>query len=216
MSQPFFTSDLHAWHRSRAEFRGFSTMEAMNEAIIADWNRVVRPVDEVYLLGDVCFAGTTKTLDFLDQLNGRIHLVRGNHDKGMSGQVLQRFESVDKMMSIKVPVARGDGINTVYRIELCHFPMLSWDLAHYGAWHLHGHSHGNCKYPHENARMMDVGIDTQTPYVPLRGEAPNWQGRFRPYSFQEVRDIMLARENWSPDHRVRSEDESREFLREAV
>lgn len=80
----FYSADLHFWHRKANELCGrpFTSVEKMNEGIIRRWNSVVRPVDWVYLLGDVCFQlGTPGRLDIVRRLNGVILLVPGNHDK---------------------------------------------------------------------------------------------------------------------------------------
>lgn len=36
--------------------------------------------DDVYLLGDISWYGSTKTLEYYSQLNGRFNLIKGNHD----------------------------------------------------------------------------------------------------------------------------------------
>lgn len=55
----------------------------MNDTIIANHNNIVKPEDDVYLLGDLLLGGPDnieKGLEMIRSLNGRIHLVRGNHD----------------------------------------------------------------------------------------------------------------------------------------
>jgi calcineurin-like phosphoesterase family protein len=53
------------------------------------------------------------------------------------------------------------------RLVLCHFPMLVWNRAHHGAIHLHGHSHGNLRFPNPSARIMDVGVDANEALMPV-------------------------------------------------
>ena len=76
------TSDPHFCHNKDFIYapRGFSTVEDMNEAIIQNWNAVVRPDDEVYLLGDVMLNNDVEGMKCLRRLNGIIHIVIGNHD----------------------------------------------------------------------------------------------------------------------------------------
>lgn len=80
----FFTSDTHFLHKKVAEIRGFHSVEAHDGFIVQQWNELVRADDIVWLLGDVGIPGKGKTdsdvLDLVDQLNGRKHLVTGNHD----------------------------------------------------------------------------------------------------------------------------------------
>ena len=50
----------------------------MDEALVANWNRVVKPHDKVYHLGDVVI--NRKALHILYRLNGEKVLIKGNHD----------------------------------------------------------------------------------------------------------------------------------------
>ena len=79
----FFTSDSHFCHKNIIEFcsRPFETVEEMNEKLVENWNKVVGPSDIVYHLGDFCFAGSAEWHYLLGKLNGRIHLIIGNHDE---------------------------------------------------------------------------------------------------------------------------------------
>ena len=56
----FFTSDTHFNHANIIKFceRPFGSIEEMNEALIANWNRVVGKDDIVFHLGDFCFGGS--------------------------------------------------------------------------------------------------------------------------------------------------------------
>ena len=84
MGKIFLTSDTHFNHlnilRYESETRPFSSIEEMNEAIIANWNSVVSPEDTVYHLGDFFMGRYDAIEDILDRLNGTIKLIRGNHD----------------------------------------------------------------------------------------------------------------------------------------
>ncbi|MBW1783070.1 MAG: metallophosphoesterase family protein [Deltaproteobacteria bacterium] len=58
--------------------------EEMDNELIRRWNEVVSKDDTVYHLGDFVFAprkgGEAKIILILEQLNGKIHLIKGNHD----------------------------------------------------------------------------------------------------------------------------------------
>ena len=60
--------------------RPFKTVEEMNETIIKRWNMMVNKDDIVYHLGDFAFVNKEATQEIVSQLNGRIRLIRGNHD----------------------------------------------------------------------------------------------------------------------------------------
>ena len=78
----FASSDLHFGNRQDFLWgpRGFRSIEEHDEAIIANWNSIVSPEDDVYLLGDLMHNDTEHGLSCVRRLNGRLHLVRGNHD----------------------------------------------------------------------------------------------------------------------------------------
>jgi len=75
----FFTSDHH-WGWLSHYPRPFQSDHEMDETLIANWNAVVRPGDTVFHLGDI--ARTQADLNrVLPRLNGKIILIRGNHDR---------------------------------------------------------------------------------------------------------------------------------------
>jgi calcineurin-like phosphoesterase family protein len=175
----FFWSDTHFWHTSAAKHRGFGDdVEAMNDALDDLVRNKLKFDDTLILLGDVSFAGSGRTLDLLRNMKCRKVLVRGNHDKGMTGTVKAEFESVHDILTVKVMgPAMIEGQELKARIVCCHFPMLAWDMAHHGAWHLHGHSHGSARYP-KPCKAIDVGVDAH--------------GKGGPLGFAEIASLMDA------------------------
>ena len=81
MSDIWITSDSHFGHSKPFlyEPRGFKNIEEHDEAIIQNWNSLVKPDDIVYHLGDVMLNDDELGLKCLQRLNGPIHLIRGNH-----------------------------------------------------------------------------------------------------------------------------------------
>lgn len=87
-SNIFFISDTHFGHAKTTDgtftypdgtpLRPFSSVEEMDEAMVENWNRVVRQQDKVYHLGDVVI--NHKHLQTIRRLNGAKRLIRGNHD----------------------------------------------------------------------------------------------------------------------------------------
>lgn len=77
----FFTSDSHFCHESIIHMtnRPFTNAEEMNNALIKNWNNVVGKNDIVFHLGDFCFGTPSKWKSILEQLNGNIYLIVGNH-----------------------------------------------------------------------------------------------------------------------------------------
>ncbi len=181
----FFTSDTHFGHEGiiKHSSRNFPDSFSMDGELVRRWNKKVRPDDTVFHLGDLSFKGVSYTADILAQLNGNINWVLGNHDKALKGkaEIKARMSSIQPLLELNV-----DG----QHIVMCHYPMLTWNKAHYGAWMLHGHSHGTLRHPYEGMRLMDVGVDTN---------------QLTPYSLEEVRQYMQGRGHTSVDHHTTKE-----------
>jgi calcineurin-like phosphoesterase family protein len=132
----------------------------MDLAMIQNWNSVVRPDDIIYHLGDFCMGGR-KPEEYLCRLNGKLFLVPGNHDKEVrfQGQFTRQHEVVILPELVRV------SLNGQY-MTLSHYSMRVWDKSHYGAWNLHGHSHGTLP---SIGKQKDVGVDC-THYKPISFE----------------------------------------------
>ena len=78
----FFTSDTHFGHGNIINFckRPYENVAKMDNALIENWNATVGLADDVYHLGDFCFNGIQRWWELIGALNGRIHLILGNHD----------------------------------------------------------------------------------------------------------------------------------------
>lgn len=180
----WFTSDTHYWHKNIIKYsnRPFSSVEEMNEAMIANYNAVVRPGDMVYHLGDFAFARDDQMDEILSRLPGQKYLIWGNHDKGLKSNrdlVKKHFIWARDMQEIRI----GD-----QKIVLCHYSMRVWNQSHYGSYQLYGHSHGSL-YDDPHMLSMDVGVD------------PN---KFAPISYDQVVAHMKTK-TWEPiDHHTRS------------
>ena len=80
----WFTSDTHFNHTNILKYepntRPFATIEEMNETIISNWNKVVGEEDTIYVLGDFFMGLLTDIEPIFKRLNGKVILIRGNHD----------------------------------------------------------------------------------------------------------------------------------------
>ena len=80
----WFISDTHFFHHNILSYakRPFSSVEEMNEAMVDNWNSVVRPGDRVYHLGDVFMGPSThdQRRELWSRLKGSKTLIVGNHD----------------------------------------------------------------------------------------------------------------------------------------
>jgi len=190
MSQIFFTSDHHFGHENIIKFcnRPFEDAREMNRVMIERWNEKVKPKDTVYHLGDFALTYKENLEPILDQLNGKIHLIVGNHE-GTALQLKNKFEWVKDFYELKVK--DPDCKNGVRRIILFHYAMRTWRGAGRGNWHLYGHSHGNLP-DLEDHYAFDIGVDCHD---------------FYPLSYDEVKAIMQTKKWIPPNERRNLKDE---------
>lgn len=138
----YFISDLHLGHERCLAFdnRPFKTIEEHDQYIINQWNDTVGIDDDVYLLGDISWYNSTKTLEILNQLNGTIHLIKGNHDtKVLKNRQLQaRFAEIVDYKELSLDNDNG--------IILCHYPIPCFKNHYYGWYHLYGHVHSSFEW----------------------------------------------------------------------
>lgn len=156
MARSFVISDLHLGHEllCKEEFSGpglrpFRSADLMNEALIANWNRVVKTGDKVYVLGDVAIR--RKHIPLMDQMNGTKRLILGNHDiYDINKDYLPYFKRVygykvwDNMIFSHIPIHRNS-LKDRWRLNV------------------HGHLHKN---KIDDPRYLNVSVE-QINYTPL-------------------------------------------------
>lgn len=135
MSNTFLISDLHLGHIGVTRFlnndgsklRPYTSVESMDEALIENWNSVVRVNDTVYNLGDVVI--NRKALPTLARLNGIKILVKGNHDVFRLEEYTLYFKDIR-------------GVGELDNFVLTHVPVHPASLERWkGNFHGHLHSH---------------------------------------------------------------------------
>ena len=159
MSKIFFTSDTHFNHDR--EFvcspRGFKTIQEMNGTLVKNWNETVGNDDDIYVLGDF-FLGTDFNYiqEVLNKLNGRIHLVTGNHD---TPSKITEYTSWNNIVEI------ADALRIRYKKReffLCHYPVLTASLEqdpNKAVINLFGHTHSKDKFYEDRPYMYNVAVD---------------------------------------------------------
>jgi calcineurin-like phosphoesterase family protein len=129
----------------------------MNEQLINNWNKTVRPKDHVMHLGD--FAHDKATKEFIEsivsRLNGKIHIVLGNNDNNHSLKWWYKrgFKSV-----YDHPI-----IFNKYFI-LSHEPQMLEANTVFA--NVHGHTHINKYTDPKNKIYYNVCVE-QTNYTPI-------------------------------------------------
>lgn len=142
MKDIWFVSDTHFFHSNIIKYcdRPFADAEEMNEVMVERWNKVVKPHDHVWHLGDVAmgYGGDYHILTwFLSRLNGKKRLVVGNHDNLKSQALHGAFEKIELWRGWK-----DEGFTCV------HIPLPITSLRD-GTVCVHGHIHTNVlKDPH--------------------------------------------------------------------
>ena len=144
----FFTSDTHFGDSRvlRIDRRPFPDMAGHDAALIANWNRVASPEDEVWHLGDFAARRAGLAQQLLSQLNGTKPLVIGNNDPPATTEA-GGWSSIQHYAELVV-----DG----HLLILCHYPFRTWNQMSKRSINLHGHSHGRLK---PMPRQFDVGVD---------------------------------------------------------
>ena len=79
----FYTADPHYGHEAIIEkcSRPFSSAAEMDREMIARHNEVVGNSDDVYIIGDFGLGNSRYLQQVFRKLNGRKHLIIGNHDR---------------------------------------------------------------------------------------------------------------------------------------
>lgn len=176
MRNIWFVSDAHCQHKNvlKYEDRPFSSIEEWDEHFVEQWNRYVKPGDQVYNLGDFIFQWRGRNEDeaerIVSRLQGEHFLILGNHDrpKLYTKTMLRHFAWIKERETIKIKTG-GETI----RILLDHYPLRSWHSKFDGVLHVHGHTHGKLN---RLPGTLDVGIDN------IR----NLVGEYRPMHLDEV------------------------------
>ena len=141
MGKVFFISDLHFGHENVIRFdnRPFASVNEMDDELIRRWNAKVNKDDAVYVLGDFIWKSRNGDAHILlRSLNGRIILIKGNHDRFLcNAQAKAVFADINDYDDIHVTLDDG----SVRRCILSHYFIPLYNGHWHGAIHLHGHSH---------------------------------------------------------------------------
>ena len=180
----FFISDLHLGHANSICFdsRPWGTVEEMDAGLIKRWNRKVRKEDHVYVLGDFAYRNRTSITDYVRQLNGFIHLIRGNHDTRSEAYERCFREVVD----YKELTIIEDGVKC--RLILSHYFIPFYNGARHMAFMLHGHTHRTAE------SVMEERLKEEIRAAGIRCEAYNVGAVWQDYTPQTLSEIIARQE----------------------
>lgn len=75
----WLVSDTHFNHKKIQEYCGRPI--GWQNIIISNWNKTIGKDDVVLHLGDFAFGNKAQMYDITKQLNGKIYMIKGNHDR---------------------------------------------------------------------------------------------------------------------------------------
>ena len=156
-SATWLIADTHFGHEgiirmcNRSPFldsAGRPDVRLMNETMAAAWRSVVRPSDDVIVLGDFAHRMPVDQLQKLfASLPGNKHLIIGNHDTKQSGTRDLPWASQRDVAYVSIDSQK---------CVLSHYAWRTWPGIRKGALMLYGHSHGRLP---GNQQSMDIGVD---------------------------------------------------------
>ena len=135
----FITSDTHFNHKNIIQYenRPFGSIPEMNDALIKNWNSVVKPTDLVIHLGDVGLGNVSDLKWIVPKLNGHKILIKGNHD-GKSEQFYLDCGFLEVLRD-KTLVIDNKMIYCSHEPEKRPLVPLDYNLHLYGHVHSKGH-----------------------------------------------------------------------------
>ena len=162
MSMIYVTSDLHFCHDKEFLYkpRGFASCAEMNEAIVRNWNNIITPDDDVYVLGDLMLKDDNLGIYYWDQLVGKKHVILGNHDTDARIELYKEcHDTVVEGFAVRLKYEQ----NTFF---LSHYPTLVGDKREEGkplkncVINLCGHVHTKDKfYDWDKGLIYHVELD---------------------------------------------------------
>lgn len=159
-SNIWITSDWHFGHDREFiwKARDFASVEDMNEHIIAAHNTMVKPDDDVYVLGDLMLGDSTKGIECIKRMNGKLHIVRGNHDTDNRWKMYSELPNVVEM---------DNAIYFKYKkhhFYMSHFPSLTGNLEKESltqmTLNLFGHTHQQTNFYMDMPYLYHCGVDS--------------------------------------------------------
>lgn len=160
------------------------TIKRMDDYLIDRINECVSEKDVLWHLGDFCMPSAARIAElYRNRIKCRqVNLIWGNHDDYSIGKVFNNVYTRYRL--------RHEG----YRIILDHYCLAVWQGSHRGAWMLYGHSHSTAEAKMDafqpGRRAIDVGVDNANKVL----------GDYRPFSFDELKEMMDKRNGCSIDH----------------
>ncbi len=147
-------TDTHFFHANIGRY--CSRPDGWQDLIIENWNRFIQPGDTVFHLGDLVLGKKEDAEALIPLLNGKLYLMRGNHDRrGMA------FYEGLGISLVKDPyqLEHATGLQLIFS----HRPIVPLPP---GVLNIHGHIHNN-PAPELGNRHINLSIEVRQ-YRPWR------------------------------------------------
>ena len=167
MGKIFVTSDLHFGHDREFVWgaRGFKSIEEHDSEIIKRWNEVVTAEDDVYILGDLMLGDNAHGIHCLSQLNGKLHILTGNHCTSARQKLYHTLENMVEFCGCATTIKYKKK-----QLYLSHYPTITSNMEadpHQAVFNLYGHTHQTTNFYNGQPFMYHVGVDSHNCYPVL-------------------------------------------------
>lgn len=146
----WFCSDLHLGHSNMYKFtnydgtkyRPWDNYEEAEEYMLQEFNKVLKPTDTLYILGDVASKTDRASYFFNALVPCRRILLMGNHDNKIGFKFLSKY---------------FNEIRGAYNLEnyiMTHIPVSSGSKGRFKT-NIHGHTHNNIITMDNNGKIPD-------------------------------------------------------------
>lgn len=181
----FLTSDFHFCHNRDFVYkkRGFDSVDEMNKAIIENFKEMVGTDDETYVLGDLILNDNEKGLECVRALNGKLHIILGNHD---TDERIRLYKKLPNVVDVSFGARLKLGKKHFY---LSHYPTLTANPGDRAVtYNLCGHSHTTDRFvDFYKAPIYHVEVDAHNCYpVPLAQIKEEIKIKFESESFKAM------------------------------
>lgn len=163
----YLTSDLHLGHNKEFIWsaRGFKSIEEHDAEIIRRYNEVVTAEDDVYILGDLMLGDNTHGISCLSQLNGKLHILTGNHCTLRRQELYRTLENMVEFCGCATIIKYKKK-----QLYLSHYPTITSNMENYShikVFNLYGHTHQTTNFYNGQPFMYHVGVDSHNCYPVL-------------------------------------------------
>jgi len=156
IEEVYLISDTHFNHSKIGIY--CNRPENWQELIIENWNNIISDDDIILHLGDFSFGNIDMVKSITEKLNGKIYMIRGNHDR--RGKKWFRRVGIEVIPSFEVQIKN-------FKYKFTHKPNLELPKKHYN---IHGHWHEKCPFLHEtknNSFGVNVSVE-MIDYTPVQ------------------------------------------------